>query len=43
MMPIDYAAMSDRELKKYFLLHRKDKAALRVYLDRLGDRTSNEK
>lgn len=38
MSHIDYAAMSDRELRQYFLRHREDKAALRAYLNRLGDR-----
>jgi len=38
MSQINYAVMSDRELKQYFLLHREDKIALRAYLDRLGDR-----
>lgn len=38
MSQIDYAAMSDEELKQYFLKHREDKIALRAYLDRLGDR-----
>lgn len=38
MTSFDYAAMSDRELKQYFLRHREDKAALRAHLDRLGAR-----
>ena len=38
MSRVDYAAMSDRELRQYFLRHREDKLALRAYLDRLGDR-----
>jgi hypothetical protein len=38
MSQVNYAAMSDRELKKYFLRHREDKTALQAYLDRLGDR-----
>ena len=38
MSQVDYAAMSDQELKQYFLQHRKDKAALQVYLDRLSIR-----
>jgi len=38
MSQINYAVMSDQELKQYFLLHREDKIALRAYLDRLGDR-----
>ena len=33
-----YEAMPDSELKHYFLWHREGKAALRAYLDRLGDR-----
>lgn len=38
MSQIDYAAMSDEELRRYFLQHRDDKMALRVYLDRLNER-----
>jgi hypothetical protein len=38
MSQVDYAAMSDRELRQYFLQHREDKAALQAYLDRLGNR-----
>lgn len=38
MNPVNYTAMSDRELRQYFLRHREDKDALRAYLDRLGDR-----
>ncbi len=38
MSPINFAVMSDRELRQYFLRHREDKAALRAYLDRLGER-----
>lgn len=38
MNPINYGAMSDGELKQYFLRHREDKLALRAYLDRLADR-----
>ena len=34
----DYAAMSDRELRKYFLQHREDKTALEAYLERLSQR-----
>lgn len=41
MSQVNYAAMSDEELRRYFLLHREDKMALRVYLDRLGDRPRN--
>lgn len=37
----EYAAMSDEELKRYFLQHREDKMALRAYLDRLSDRPRN--
>ncbi|MBD2504124.1 DUF6887 family protein [Anabaena azotica] len=37
MSQIDYAAMSDEELRRYFLQHRDDKIALRVYLDRLNE------
>jgi hypothetical protein len=38
MSQVNYAAMSDKELRQYFLRHREDKTALRVYLDRLGER-----
>ncbi|BAU14974.1 hypothetical protein LEP3755_55300 [Leptolyngbya sp. NIES-3755] len=38
MSQINYTAMSDEELKQYFLKHREDKMALRAYLDRIGDR-----
>ncbi len=38
MSQINYAAMSDQELRRYFLRHREDKMALRAYLDRLSDR-----
>ncbi|AFY82085.1 DUF6887 family protein [Oscillatoria acuminata] len=38
MNPVNYGAMSDGELKQYFLKHREDKLALRAYLDRLADR-----
>jgi hypothetical protein len=41
MSQINYAAMSDRELKQYFLRHREDKTALRAYLDRLSNRPRN--
>jgi hypothetical protein len=38
MSEIDYATMSDAELRQYFLQHREDKMALQAYLDRLNDR-----
>ena len=38
MNEVNYAVMSDEELRQYFLRHRDDKMALRAYLDRLGDR-----
>ncbi len=38
MSQVNYAAMSDRELRQHFLRHREDKMALRAYLDRLSDR-----
>ncbi|PZV10433.1 MAG: hypothetical protein DCF22_16850 [Leptolyngbya sp.] len=37
MNQVNYAAMSDQELRQYFLRHREDKLALRAYLERLGD------
>jgi hypothetical protein len=33
MSQIDYAAMTDQQLKQYFLEHRPDEAALQAYLD----------
>ncbi len=41
MRQINYTAMSDKELRQYFLQHREDKVALRAYLDRLSDRPRN--
>ncbi len=38
MSQVNYATMSDEELKRYFLRHREEKEALRAYLDRVGDR-----
>jgi hypothetical protein len=38
MSQVNYAAMSDQELKQYFLRHREDKTALQAYLNRLSDR-----
>lgn len=38
MSMVNYAAMSDEELRRYFLQHRDDKAALGAYLDRLSER-----
>ncbi|MBF2020633.1 MAG: hypothetical protein IGR93_11140 [Hydrococcus sp. C42_A2020_068] len=38
MSQVNYAAMSDEELRRYFLRHREDKMALQAYLDRLSDR-----
>jgi hypothetical protein len=35
---VNYTTMSDEELRQYFLRHREDKIALRVYLARLSDR-----
>jgi hypothetical protein len=35
MSQVNYAAMSDKELKQYFLQHREDKTALQAYLNRL--------
>ncbi|RCJ29003.1 hypothetical protein A6770_00990 [Nostoc minutum NIES-26] len=39
MSQIDYTAMSDRELKEYFIKHREDAAALQAYLERRRGRT----
>ena len=38
MSQVNYAAMSDQELRQYFLRHREDKMAFQAYLDRLSDR-----
>jgi hypothetical protein len=38
MSQVNYAAMSDAELRQYFLRHREDKMAIRAYLDRLSER-----
>jgi hypothetical protein len=38
MSQVNYDAMSDAELKQYFLQHREDKAALQAYLNRLNQR-----
>jgi hypothetical protein len=37
MSQVNYTAMSDQDLKQYFLYHREDKTALQAYLDRLND------
>ena len=37
MNQINYAAMSDQDLKQYFLQHREDKTALQAYLDRINE------
>jgi len=38
MSRINYDAMSDTELKQYFLKHRGDQAAFQAYLDRINQR-----
>ncbi|MEO1432645.1 MAG: hypothetical protein AAFS12_18125 [Cyanobacteria bacterium J06632_19] len=38
MSRINYNAMSNADLKEYFLKHRGDKAALQAYLDRINQR-----
>lgn len=38
MSRINYDAMSDAELKQYFLKHRGDQAALQAYLNRINQR-----
>jgi hypothetical protein len=38
MSQVNYVAMSDEELRQYFLQHRDDKMALIIYLDRLNQR-----
>lgn len=39
MNPVDYATMSDRELRSYFLTHREDDAAFQAYLARRRERS----
>ena len=41
MSQVDYTAMGDRELKRYFLKNRGDKAALQAYLDRRKRRSNS--
>ncbi len=38
MSQVNYDAMSDAELKQYFLQHREDKTAFQAYLNRLNER-----
>lgn len=38
MSRINYDAMSNTELKQYFLKHRGDRAAFQAYLDRINQR-----
>jgi hypothetical protein len=38
MSRINYDAMSDAELKQYFLKHRGDQAAFQAYLERINQR-----
>ncbi|NMG18491.1 DUF6887 family protein [Brasilonema bromeliae] len=40
MSQIDYAAMSNQQLKQYMLEHRDDEAALKAYLDRRHQRST---
>ncbi len=37
MNQINYAAMSDQDLKQYFLQYRDNKTALQAYLDRINE------
>lgn len=39
MNRVNYNAMSNTELKQYFLKHRGDKAAFQAYLDRINQRS----
>jgi hypothetical protein len=34
MNPVNYAAMSDQELKEYFLTHRQEETVLQAFLER---------
>lgn len=38
MSQIDYNAMSNAELKQYFLKHQGDQAAVQLYLNRINQR-----
>jgi hypothetical protein len=38
MSQVNYDAMSDTELKQYFLKHRGDQSALQAHLDRINQR-----
>jgi hypothetical protein len=38
MSTIDYATMSDQELKRYMLAHREDEQAFHAYMDRRKSR-----
>ncbi len=40
MKQINYAEMSDQELKRYLFKHRDDQAAFHVYLDRRQARSN---
>lgn len=39
MSPVDYAAMSYQELRRYFLAHREDNAAFQAYLAKRRERS----
>jgi hypothetical protein len=41
MTQVNYAQMSDQELKRYILTHRDDLAAFYVYMDRRHSRPHN--
>ena len=38
MSQVNFDAMNDAELKRYFLANRQDQAAVQVYLDRFSQR-----
>ncbi|MBO1351583.1 MAG: hypothetical protein EBE86_031350 [Hormoscilla sp. GUM202] len=40
MSKIEYVTMSDQQLRQYFLEHRQDEAALKAYLDRRHQRST---
>ena len=42
MIQINYSAMTDKDLKQYFIKHREDKVALQAYLDRLSERSDKK-
>lgn len=42
MKKVDYASMSDRELKNYMFTHREDREAFNAYIDRRHSRSNKD-